>query len=121
MPFIPGVEAAGTVSELGLDVTAFAVGDRVAWVYAAGSYAEEIVLPAAGAVPVPGAVPDEVAASVMMQGLTAQHFVAEASSVAAAMPCSRISSAAPSMMRCRVAAPLAVSTLDLVSVLAGTF
>jgi NADPH:quinone reductase len=82
VPFIPGVEAAGTVSELGPGVTGFAVGDRVAWVYAAGSYAEEIVLPAAGAVPVPGAVRDEVAASVMMQGLTAQHFVAEASSVA---------------------------------------
>jgi NADPH:quinone reductase len=81
VPFIPGVEAAGTVRGLGAGVSEFAVGDRVAWVYAPGTYAEQVVLPAASAVPVPGGIPDEVAASVMMQGLSAQHFVTEASTV----------------------------------------
>ncbi|GLY83514.1 quinone oxidoreductase family protein [Actinoallomurus iriomotensis] len=78
VPFVPGVEAAGVVRGLGPGVTEFAVGDRVAWVYAYGTYAEQIVVPAAAAVPVPDAIDDETAASVMMQGLTAHHFVTEA-------------------------------------------
>lgn len=81
LPFVPGVEGAGRVSALGEGVTGFAVGDRVAWVYAWGSYAEQVVLPAADAVPVPDDVPDEVAASLMMQGITAHHFVTEAAPV----------------------------------------
>ncbi|MEB8338240.1 quinone oxidoreductase family protein [Streptomyces endophyticus] len=83
LPFVPGVEGAGRVSALGEGVSGFAVGDRVAWVYAYGSYAERIVLPAADAVPVPDDISDEVAASLMMQGITAHHFVTEAADVKA--------------------------------------
>jgi NADPH2:quinone reductase len=39
------------------------------------------VLPAASAVPVPDGISDEVAASVMMQGITAHHFTTEAAPV----------------------------------------
>ena len=81
VPFVPGVEGAGRVSALGVGVTEFAVGDRVAWVYAYGSYAEQLVLPAASAVPVPGGISDETAAGVMMQGITAHHFATEAAPV----------------------------------------
>jgi len=81
LPVVPGVEGAGRVSALGAGVPEFAVGDRVAWVYAYGSYAERIVLPAAHAVPVPDGITDDVAASVMMQGLTAHHFVTESAPV----------------------------------------
>ncbi|MCI2423842.1 quinone oxidoreductase [Saccharopolyspora sp. K220] len=81
VPFVPGVEGAGRIDALGEGVTEFAVGDRVAWVYASGSYAEQLVMPAASAVPVPADVPDEVAASVMMQGITAHHFATEAAPV----------------------------------------
>ncbi|MEY9997126.1 NADPH2:quinone reductase [Streptomyces sp. V4I8] len=81
LPFVPGVEGAGRVSALGEGVTEFAVGDRVAWVYAYGSYAEQIVLSATDAVPVPDDISDEVAASLMMQGITAHHFVTEAADV----------------------------------------
>ena len=80
-PVVPGVEGAGRVSALGAGVTGFAVGDRVAWVYAYGSYAERLVLPAASAVPVPDGISDETAASVMMQGITAHHFATEAAPV----------------------------------------
>ncbi|HYS39562.1 MAG TPA: zinc-binding dehydrogenase [Pseudonocardiaceae bacterium] len=78
LPVVPGVEGAGRVSALGDGVTEFAVGDRVSWVYAYGSYAEQLVLPAESAVPVPDDISDEVAASVMMQGITAHHFATEA-------------------------------------------
>ncbi|WP_206700207.1 alcohol dehydrogenase catalytic domain-containing protein [Actinomadura sp. RB99] len=81
VPFVPGVEGAGRVSALGAGVTEFAVGDRVAWVYAYGSYAEQVVMPAASAVPVPDDVTDEIAASIMMQGITAHHFTTEAAPV----------------------------------------
>ncbi len=81
VPFVPGVEAAGRVSALGAGVTDFAVGDRVTWVYAYGTYAEQIAVPAAAAVPVPDFISDEVAAAAMMQGLSAQHFAAEAAPV----------------------------------------
>jgi NADPH:quinone reductase-like Zn-dependent oxidoreductase len=78
VPFVPGVEAAGVVRALGSGVTGFSVGDRVAWVYSYGSYAEKIVVPAASLVRLPEDVSDEVAASVMMQGITAHHFTTEA-------------------------------------------
>ncbi|MEU5696161.1 quinone oxidoreductase [Actinosynnema sp. NPDC020468] len=80
-PFVPGVEGAGRVAALGEGVTDLAVGDRVAWVYAYGSYAEQLVLPAATAVPIPDDLPDEVAAGVLMQGVTAHHFTTEAAPV----------------------------------------
>lgn len=81
VPFVPGVEAAGRVAALGEGVTGFAVGDRVAWVYSYGTYAEQVAVPAAVAVPVPDDVPDEFAAAVMMQGITAHHFTTEAAPV----------------------------------------
>ncbi|MGW7687923.1 quinone oxidoreductase family protein [Streptomyces asiaticus] len=75
MAEVPGVEGAGVVAETGEGVHAFAVGDRVAWLNAGhGSYAEQIVLPASRVVPVPDAVDDETAASLIVHGLSAHHF-----------------------------------------------
>lgn len=73
-PKILGVEGAGRVLALGEGVEGFTLGQRVAWVYAPGSYAEKIAIPAASLVPVPDNISDETAAAVMMQGLTASHF-----------------------------------------------
>ncbi|MGW4275041.1 quinone oxidoreductase family protein [Streptomyces seoulensis] len=82
LPFVPGVEGAGRVAAVGPGVSGFAVGDRVAWVYVYGSYAEKIVVPADQAVPVPDDLPSDVAAATMMQGLTAHHFVTESAPLA---------------------------------------
>ncbi len=73
-PFIPGVEGAGTVEAIGPDVEHVAVGDRVAWAMSPGSYAEAAVVPGWRLVPVPEGVDIEVAAAVMVQGMTA-HFL----------------------------------------------
>lgn len=77
LPRALGVEGAGRVAALGEGVTDLAAGQRVAWVYAPGSYAERIVIPAAALVPVPDDVNDRTAASLMMQGLTASHFATD--------------------------------------------
>ncbi|MBM7046493.1 MULTISPECIES: quinone oxidoreductase [Rhizobium] len=76
-PKILGVEGVGRVLKVGADVEGIEPGQRVAWVYAPGSYAERIAIPAASLVPVPDAIDDRVAASVMMQGLTASHFATD--------------------------------------------
>ena len=73
-PKVLGVEGIGRVVAVGDGVEGIAPGQRVAWVYAPGSYAERIAIPAASLVPVPDAIDDRTAASVMMQGLTASHF-----------------------------------------------
>jgi NADPH:quinone reductase len=74
LPLVAGAEGAGTVIEVGEGVTDFAVGDRVAWSAAQGSYAERIVVDAARVVPVPEGVSTEVAAAVLLQGMTALYL-----------------------------------------------
>ncbi len=74
-PHIVGVEGAGVVTQIGGDVTKFDVGDRVAWVDAPGSYAEQVALPAAKAAPVPEGLELTTAAAVALQGITAQYLV----------------------------------------------
>ena len=77
LPLTPGVEGAGRIAAVGDGVTDLHVGDRVAWYYAWGSYATQVVAPAAAMVPLPDDIDFETAAALMMQGLTASHFVSE--------------------------------------------
>jgi NADPH:quinone reductase len=74
-PFVAGAEGAGTVAALGEGVHDFAVGDRVAWAAAPGSYAERVLVDEARAVSLPDGVSTEVAAAVLLQGMTA-HYLA---------------------------------------------
>lgn len=77
LPFTPGVEGAGTVRALGAEVTTFRVGDRVAWVGVAGSYAEQAAIRAERLIPLPPKVTAQQAATVLLQGLTAQILTSE--------------------------------------------
>lgn len=72
---IPGAEAAGVVEAVGPGVTTLAPGDRVAYVMTTGAYRQRRVVPADRLVRLPDAIPDAVAASVMLKGLTAQYLV----------------------------------------------
>jgi NADPH:quinone reductase len=74
LPFIPGSEGAGTVTAVGPDTGGVAVGDRVAWATSFGSYAEQAVVPAEQAVPVPPGVDSETAAGSLLQGMTAHYL-----------------------------------------------
>jgi NADPH2:quinone reductase len=78
LPFVPGMEGAGTVIAVADGVTALAVGDRVTWTGGAGGtggYAEQVALPADRAVPVPEGISLQVAAAVILQGMTAHYLV----------------------------------------------
>jgi NADPH:quinone reductase len=75
LPFVPGMEGAGRVREVGAGVTEFAVGDRVAWANPLGSYAELAAIPADEAVPVPDGVSDEAAVGAALQGMTAHYLL----------------------------------------------
>lgn len=74
LPARAGSEGAGRVIALGSDVHGLNIGDRVAWVDAPGSYAEQVVVEAEKTIPVPDAVSDEVAAGFGLQGLTADYL-----------------------------------------------
>ncbi len=74
LPLRPGAEGAGTIAAVGEGVAELRVGDRVGWVAGPGSYAEQVVVDAARAIPLPPAIPDETAAAVLLQGLTAQYL-----------------------------------------------
>lgn len=75
LPFTPGGEVAGTIDAVGPEVTGFAPGDRVATASAIGGYAEYALAPASKLVRVPPDVELELAAAVMLQGMTA-HYLA---------------------------------------------
>ncbi len=72
---VAGSEAAGVVEAVGAGVTTVAEGDRVAYVHALGGYASVRVLPADRLVKLPEAIPDEIAATVMLKGMTAQYLI----------------------------------------------
>jgi NADPH:quinone reductase len=73
LPLPLGLEGAGVIEQVG-EASGFEVGQRVAWATARGSYATQVIVPAAQAVPVPNEVSSEQAAAVMLQGMTAQYL-----------------------------------------------
>lgn len=74
-PLIPGGEAAGVVEAVGKDVKGLAIGDRVAYTTPLGAYREERVMKAERLVKLPPEVSDEVAAAIMLKGLTAHYLL----------------------------------------------
>lgn len=74
-PFTLGMEAAGTVMQIGPGVADFRIGERVAYQGVMGAYAERAIVPDDKLVHLPNAVSNRDAAALMLQGLTA-HYLA---------------------------------------------
>jgi len=74
-PFTPGSEGAGEVVAVGLGVTNFKVGDRVAYVTTPGSYAESRNVDVKHLVALPADIAYDQAAGMMLKGLTAQYLL----------------------------------------------
>jgi NADPH2:quinone reductase len=75
LPYIAGEEGSGVVEAVGSEVTDLAVGDRVAWAAAPGSYAELVAVDTDAAIPVPDEVGAPEAASALLQGMTAHYLL----------------------------------------------
>jgi NADPH:quinone reductase len=74
VPFTPGQEGAGVVTEVGAEAKSVKVGDRVAWCGVQGAYAEYAAVPADRLVPIPQGVTNQQAAAAMLQGMTAHYL-----------------------------------------------
>ena len=75
LPAIPGGEAAGVVEAVGEGVSRFKVGDRVATTNAGGAYAEASLVREDRAVKIPHDISVEMAAAVLLKGMTTEAFV----------------------------------------------
>jgi len=75
LPLPIGLEGAGVVEQVGSAVGDVKVGARVAWASVPGSYATHIVAPADRLVPIPDAVATDVAAALLLQGMTAHYLM----------------------------------------------
>jgi NADPH2:quinone reductase len=76
LPSVLGHEAAGIVERIGRRVRGFAVGDRVAYASSRqGAYAEHRNVAAAELVKLPQDITDDVAAAVLLKGLTAEALL----------------------------------------------
>ena len=76
VPLTLGIEGAGIIIEAGENVKDLNVGDRVAYASPpTGSYAEEKVMPADRLVKIPDNISDEIAAAIMLKGMTVEYLV----------------------------------------------
>jgi NADPH2:quinone reductase len=73
-PLVPGAEAAGVVEAVG-EGADFKIGDRVAYTLPVGAYRTRRVVPAERLVKLPDEIDFDVAASMMLKGLTAQFLL----------------------------------------------
>jgi NADPH2:quinone reductase len=73
-PLVLGQEGAGGVDAVG-DGAPFKIGDRVAYLSGFNAYAEEILIDASRAAPIPDDISDDAAAAVFLKGLTAHMLV----------------------------------------------
>jgi NADPH2:quinone reductase len=75
LPFVPGMEGAGIVTAIGEGVKDLKIGTRVAYAGPTGAYAEERLIAADRVVRLPSGISDEIAASIMLKGMTAHYLL----------------------------------------------
>lgn len=77
VPYIPGLEASGTVEELGQGVKGFRKGDRVAYTGHMGSYAEYTAIESSKLIKLPAKMSFIDGAAFPLQGMTAHFLINE--------------------------------------------
>lgn len=76
LPFVPGIEAAGSIIELGEDVGDLAIGQRVITRMRTGAFGEEAIVAQSDVFPVPDGFTDIEAATLLVAHITAYHALA---------------------------------------------
>jgi NADPH2:quinone reductase len=87
LPLMLGQEGAGVVASIGDGVTELGPGDRVAWIFAGGSYGTHTVASVDHVVQLPDPITFEDAAAVLFQGLTAHYLATSTYSLAPGSSC----------------------------------
>ena len=77
LPFVPGGESVGVVTELGAGATSPKLGDRVLVISGVGGFATEMIAPADRVMPVPASMTDGQAATFMQSYMTAYFALVE--------------------------------------------
>ena len=75
LPAIMGAEAAGIITSVGENVNDLCIGDRVAFFEHSAAYASHAIVSASSCFRIPEALSEQLAAAVLVQGLTA-HYLA---------------------------------------------
>ena len=75
LPFVPGAEIAGVVTQLGEGVENVSAGDRVVALVGEGAYAGQALAPSQALIPIPDGLDFDTAAAIPLQGLTAYHIL----------------------------------------------
>jgi NADPH2:quinone reductase len=75
LPFSPGCEAAGVVSQVGPDVERFKTGDRVMAITGYGSFVEKVAVSADRLVAIPAGMNDVTAGAFLFTYATSEHAV----------------------------------------------
>src|SRR5258707_361563 len=75
LPFIPGLEGAGTVEAVAQDVRSLKGGDRVAYAGPTGGYSEARLIEADRLVRLPDGISFDQASAMMLQGMTTQGLI----------------------------------------------
>jgi len=77
LPFVPGLDGAGVVIEVGEGVDGFEVGDHVVWPNEPGTYTSHHLVNANRVVKVPEGVSSGAATAAMIAGMTAHYLVTD--------------------------------------------
>ncbi|MEO8311754.1 MAG: SRPBCC family protein [Caldimonas sp.] len=84
LPGVPGMEAVGTVVDVGANANGLLPGDRVAYLGpVAGAYAAVRTVPAEWVVRLPAGIEDDVAAATLLKGITADVLLRDLGHVGA--------------------------------------
>jgi NADPH2:quinone reductase len=83
LPFTPGSELAGVVTQVGAGVTTVGVGDRVMAFTTYGAFAEEVALDARRVLPIPAGMEFESAAALLLTYGTMDHALRDRGQLAA--------------------------------------
>lgn len=116
LPLTLGLEGAGIVAAVDNDVTDIKPGDRVAFIFAAGSYATHALVATERVVPLPDAIGFDEAAAVLFQGLTAHYLATSTYPLTAGSSCLVHSAAGGcGILLCQIAKIRGASVIGAVS------